>query len=217
MVGCQIFKIYAIWAILVAMILLLIANILGISLFLFILWKKLRDDYLSQQIFSTGFFIATLIMVLKITYYLLNYPDNIFIIILILAISAIVAIRRFRFNTLEFTDSLVISFLSWHAISQLAYILKLDLQAALELLASCILIFVFLFLQPRYKSFNFYKSGKIGFCGMAVISLYFLYRTAIAMISDDMLFFSKFVDLSIALTVFLVSTLTTINLSAKKV
>jgi hypothetical protein len=52
-----------------------------------------------------------------------------------------------------------------------------------------VLIFVGYWLDFNYKSFVWYKSGKLGFAGISLLIILFLVRTLVAIIGIDMVSF----------------------------
>jgi hypothetical protein len=56
------------------------------------------------------------------------------------------------------------------------------------------LMLIFWFLDGHYKSFSWYKSGRVGFSGLTVLGLMFLVRTAVVILGVSMLSFSGKID-----------------------
>jgi hypothetical protein len=55
---------------------------------------------------------------------------------------------------------------------------------------SVIILIVFYMLKSRYKSFRWYKSGKVGFAGLATMGMFFTIRSFLAFIGNTMLVFT---------------------------
>src|SRR3989344_7588111 len=60
-------------------------------------------------------------------------------------------------------------------------------------LTTLVMIFVYYYFDQHYKNFSWYKSGKLGFSGLAVLTLIFITRALLAIFTDGVLsFVSKY-------------------------
>lgn len=183
-------------------------NVFAALIFLFIFWKKLKEDYASEIIFST----STFILVGILTGFLLSskfFPVWFFWSEFLGAGSGLLyGIWRFKIRPYEAVEGCVISLFPW-----LAYLFVKDsvvnssiisFAAFLVILA---LIFTYFFLDMRYKSFAWYKSGRAGFSGLATLGLFFLTRSTLAIFFHDVLSFTgkyeAYISGSFAFLVFL--------------
>jgi hypothetical protein len=169
----------------------LAATILGILIFLFLFWKRLKEDYAGEIIFKS----ATYILVGISTGWVLDsilwkkekkkFPRKI---LLLLGLSF--SILRFRLKFYETLEALVISSFPLMALFFLIDSgLNSSLSSFLAFTSILILLFLAYYLDMHYKSYTWYKSGKIGFAGLAVSVIFFLMRTAIAMMKVPVLSF----------------------------
>ena len=165
-------------------------NILGLFIFLFVFWRKLKEDYVSEIIFSASVFIllgllAGFIISLKF------FPSFIFWsefigILLGLALSVL----RLKLRVYETLEAAVISFLPWFGI----YFLhdSVDNSSLISFIAFGVvlaLILAYYFFDLKYKNFSWYRSGRVGFSGLATLGLFFLVRSAVAIFTDNVLSF----------------------------
>lgn len=168
----------------------MVVSVIGIFLFFFIFWKRLREDYVANQIFSTAFFV---IFGIGITYTAARFYffDWWFWALFAGALGgAVLGIFKYRMRIYEVIESAVIGLLPWLSLSLLAgaFINK----SVFSYLASAlivILILLFLLIDTHYKTFTWYKSGKAGFSGLIVLSLLFLIRSGVAIAFPDMISF----------------------------
>lgn len=59
-----------------------------------------------------------------------------------------------------------------------------------EWVYSAIALACYYYLRGRYKSFMWYKSGKVGFAGLVTLGLFFLVRSILALSGSNMLVFT---------------------------
>jgi hypothetical protein len=154
---------------------------LGGYFFLFGFWKRLKEDYFENQIFATGFYIFTFSLLANIVaYYFL--PGYWFWFTLIGSLCGIViGTVRFNLRFFEVVEAFVMaSFLP--AIMFLLYdgISKKHPDSFFAVSVVALFIGLYYFLSTRYKSFSWYKSGRVGFTGLAVLGTFFLVRGVVA-------------------------------------
>lgn len=158
-----------------------IIQIFAILIFLFFFWRKLKDDYIQDQIFSTAFYVILIsIFFILLSKFLL--PKWWFWFgFLGFLIGLMIGISRFKLRIYETFDAAIFSFLP----SAFAYSLYESTRSSdWYLLAHSVLFLVifllYLFFNRNYKKFSWYKSGRVGFAGLAAGGVYFLVRAAIA-------------------------------------
>jgi len=167
-----------------------LVNLVGILLFLFLFWKRLKEDYSSNIIFGLSFFVLLGVFFGYLTsrYF---FPHWFF---WFEAFGAFLGISYgiIKFNTrfFETYEALFISFMPWITLFYLAELIKKPswVIAAVTLL-NFGLILLFDFVSTRYKNFAWYKSGKIGLAGLLTSGVFFLTRAAIALIFPSMVSF----------------------------
>jgi hypothetical protein len=191
-------------------------TVITVLLALFNFWKKLKEDYTQNQIFTTGFYILLGIGVSNII--AVNFlPMWWFWLCLGGGISGL-AIGKFRFSLriLEALDAFVVaglfllsgSFLtSWYFGENSLFLIGFTI---------CILLIgLYKYLDGHYKRFTWYKSGRVGFSGLAVSGVFFLLRSLIALGSPNMLSFVGSSDIFLSGILAFVSFFALFNLSRK--
>ncbi len=157
-------------------------------MYLFIFWKKLKEDFYSEVIFRIGFNILIglaigILFALKFAkpYFLwAGFTGG----MLGLAFTLI----KFKFKFYEVLEAFIIAILPW-----LGFVYLFDsvrhssFSSFLGFLAILILILVSYFIGAHYKNFNWYKSGKMGFTGLAILIIMFFARSVLALLSVSML------------------------------
>jgi hypothetical protein len=165
-------------------------NVLGIFIFLFVFWKRLREDYSSEIIFKT----ASYILVGVLAGFLLSLkfiPVAFFWFTFLGALLGLgFAIWRLKIRFYETFEALIISSFPW-----LSFIFLLDsvtnssLISFLAFVATLIFVFISYYLDTHYKTFTWYRSGKIGFAGLLTLSIFFIARSVLAIFTVNMLSF----------------------------
>ena len=163
-------------------------------LFLFVFWRRLKDDYSSEIIFQ----IATWILIglsLGLTVARLFYPSWFFWFSLLgCLIGMFMAVIKFKLRFFETLEAVIMAGMPF--VSLLFFkdsVTNYSLNSFLAFVVSLILIFLAYWFDLRYKTFTWYKSGRIGFAGLAVSILFFISRTVIAILGITMIsFVNKF-------------------------
>ena len=155
----------------------ILVNLLGIFVFLFIFWRKLKEDYTSGIIFTTAFYMLSLMAVGFILSRL--FFSSWWFWAGILGISVGFAISLIKFN-LRFYETLEATFAAlspWLALVFLADSVKnTSLISFLAFFVVLLLITFYYFLDSQYKNFHWYKSGRVGISGVITLALFFLLR-----------------------------------------
>jgi len=172
------------------MAILIITNFIGVMVFLFLFWRRLREDYVDQVVFSTAFFmlIGLLVGIIVSSNF---YPSAWFWIVLIgVSLGLVVGIFKYKLRPLEMIEASVISLLPWLGIFYFTSFLLT--QKIITLMIGVIIIFLiglFVWLDRNYKGFSWYKSGRIGFSGLIILGVFFLIKAVVAAFIPDMLSF----------------------------
>jgi len=173
---------------------MVIANVFGIFILFFLLWKTLRDDYSYEKIFNLGFlivfgFVLGLISskIFNFSYYLAK--DFSFWIILFGVTSGFIfGILKQKMNFFDSFEGFVVGNLSWVGLIFISdAVSKSSLSSFLAFWMSLICIFLFFFLNTVYKNFTWYKSGRVGFSGIFTALVFFLIRIITTFIFPDMI------------------------------
>ncbi len=158
------------------------AILAGAYLFLFVFWRRLKEDYSGSLILHSGTIFVLLTLLGAVAARILSSflsPSAIFLpsglwfwgacvgFLLAFAISTrklkLKAVESFEAAGIASLYSLLIAFL-------LNYSWQLFLVTAFSLV-------IFNFLERTYRNFHWYKSGRVGFSGLAAIGFFFLLRT----------------------------------------
>lgn len=166
----------------------ILTHMLGVFVFLFIFWKRQKDDFSSDLIFKLGFNILIGISV-GVTLSIWLFPIYSFWLGFIGGILGLfTALFKFRTKFYEVFEAFVISIMPWLALVFLHdSVIHSSLSSFLGFIGILVLIFVFYYLDSHYKNFNWYKSGKIGFTGLAILGIIFIIRFGLAIFGVSML------------------------------
>ncbi len=168
----------------------LLINILGIFIFLFIFWKRQKEDFSSEIIFKLavhilvgiGIAIAVSLYFLKEYWLWFTFVGGI--------AGLLIAIYRLRTKFYEIFEAFVIAVLPWlSGIFLLDSAVHSSLSSFSGFLLILIVIFISYYLDAHYKAFSWYKSGKIGFSGLATLAIIFLIRFGLAIFGISVLSF----------------------------
>jgi hypothetical protein len=159
----------------------ILTSLLGIVLFLFLFWKRLKEDYLGSQIFSTAFYVLVGILagfILSRRFFPLAW---FWAEIVGIALGFSLGVLRYKLRLFEVLEALGMSLLPWLGI----YFLKDSIESTslvsfLAFFGVTCLITLYAFLDSHYKNFTWYSSGKAGFSGLATLGAFFLLRAAFA-------------------------------------
>jgi hypothetical protein len=200
------------------MFLSVLINLISILIFLYILWNKLKEDYSATLIFSSGFTIAITVVIANLLAYRF-FPEYWFWMSFIgVIIAVILSVYKYKLAFYEFIDSVVISLHPWLGLIYLdKFASTLNPKILLLVFQVLISAILYLFSEKHYKSFSWYRSGRVGFAGFAVLGIFFILRSAIALTFDDMLSLIGSKDAIISGAVSFIAFLAIFNLSKSKV
>lgn len=165
-------------------------NISGLLIFLFLFWRKLKDDYVSEIIFSAASFILLGLLIgffvaLRFFPIWLFWSEFVGIII-----GLTFAILKFNLRTYETLEAVVVSLLPWFGIFFLRdSVVNSSLISFIAFGVVLALVLIYYFFDLKYKNFTWYRSGRIGFSGLATLGLFFLVRSAVAIFTPSVLSF----------------------------
>lgn len=153
---------------------------LGVLSFSFILWKRLREDYPYEPVFS-----ATLILLgigLLAAGFLGAAGDLSFWVgTLLVSAAGFYTIKKLGFKFFEFVDAVVPAFFLLSFFVGLASAVK-SLTNPVSLAQAAVPLFslvTYNFFFARYRRFSWYPSGKVGFAGLSSLGVYFTARGAV--------------------------------------
>ena len=158
----------------------LFLNLVGLIVFLFLFWRKLKEDYSREIIFASAFWtvlgLASGSMVGG-----RYFPGWVF---WFEAFGAFLGFSLGVFKySLRFFEAFEAAFFAL-----LPWLVFLNLIRNLILAGFAVaLIGLYLYLNRSYKSFTWYKSGRIGLAGLLVAGAFFLARMILAIFAPHML------------------------------
>ena len=181
-------------------------TILGIIIFLFIFWKRLKEDYSSEIIFKSATYILVGIGVgcaiasnfFPLWFFWASFFGGL--------VGFSFAILRFRVKFYETLEAFIIASLPWLGLIFLIdSVTRGSLNSFLAFAFMLILLFASYYFDTHYKRFSWYKSGRIGFAGLAVAIVFFLARSAIAITKVPVLSFVGLSEIVVSGVVVVVS------------
>lgn len=195
---------------------MIIANILGIFVLMFLLWYKLKDDYHYEKIFDLAFFVIFGIFVSSV---LLNFIPSIYlfwIFTFCILIFFLLGVYRLKMKFYESLDGLIIATLPYLGLFFLVSAIKnFSLFDFIGFWIVTLFVFLYFFLESNYRKFNWYKSGRVGFSGLMVGGLLFLVRGLISLYFPQVPTIIGGIDLYLSATFSFLFFLLLFNLSRK--
>lgn len=167
--------------------------IFGAIFYMFIFWRRLKEDYESHHIFFTSIisFAFAIIAALATNYFLapritptiILYSPGLWFwgAFIGTLLAGLFSIKKFKLKAIETLEAATPGFL---------FTLSLIFLIHQEYITTGVLLFhiiIFFLLSARYKKFIWYKSGKIGFAGLITLGSFFLIRAAVAVRFPTML------------------------------
>lgn len=189
-------------------------SLFAVLTFLFIFWKRLKEDYLQNQIFTSGFCILLGIAIANII------SDNFlpkwwfWLSLVGISLGTIAGIYKYNFRIFETVEAVILSSLFlyfWFFVyNWLSFLDSKYLGASAVVFGTIMLFLVF---DKRYKHFTWYRSGRVGFSGMATAGVFFITRSLVALIMSDMVSFVGKIDAIISALLAFTAFLILFNLS----
>jgi len=196
---------------------ILVTNIIGFFVFLFVFWKRLKEDYISNQVFSTAFSVVLAIILFNILARIFFPAWWFWASFLGISAGLTAGVLRFKLRILETVQALLIALLPWLSLNFLAHAIgSSSLKSFLASATVALLIGFYLLMEVHYKKFTWYKSGKVGFSGLATAGLFFLIRAAVAVFINDVISFSGKSEPYLSATVAFVFFLALFNLARRR-
>ncbi len=170
---------------------MVIANIFGILIFLFLFWRTLKDDYHFEKIFNLGFLtiLSVLLSLLLNSFFPLNYWF--WIVLISASITMLISAKRTRMKLFEIIEAFSISALPWLSFYFLEdSIKKSSLSSFLAFWTTLICIFIYFLIKSYYRSFTWYKSGRVGISGILTLLIFFLFRVVTSLFFPQVISFA---------------------------
>ena len=193
---------------------MVIANILGIFILFYFLWSKLKEDYQYERIFNLAFTTLLGFGIGAITsrYILQNYWF--WLDLLGILLGFIVGIKRQKIKFFESFEGLVIGLLPWTSLIFLSDSIKnFSLSSFLAFWVTLICVVIFFFIASHYRSFTWYKSGRVGFAGTLTALLFFIFRLIATIFFKNVISLAGKLDIYISASVVLILFLLLYSLS----
>lgn len=186
----------------------------AVILYLFLYWRRLKEDYPQQSIFSTAFFMLIGIVIFSIISAYFRESWWFWFAVAGALIGFLLAVLKFG---LKITENLDASFLALNTLAVASYFylgsINGNFSAYLLVLLHLVLYLLFWVFDENYKKFRWYRSGKIGFAGFMTLGIYFLSRSLIALYYPDMISFVGEIDAIVSGVLAFISFLGLYNLS----
>ena len=195
---------------------MVIANILGIFILIFLFWLRLKDDYHYEKIFNLVSFVLAGILIGFIS---LKFVPSVYwfwIYLIAIILSFTVGIIKLKIRFFESLDSLVISLLPYFGLYLLSQSIKnYSLSSFIGFWIVTVFVFLYFFVDANYRKFTWYKSGRVGFSGLLVAGLFFIARSVLSVFFVDGPTIIGQLDIYISATFSFVSFLLLFNLAKK--
>lgn len=174
------------------MIINLGVGLTGAVVFLFIFWKRLKEDYSAEIVFRVAFNI----LVGVAFGYLISFKffqEGFLWFEFVGALAGLgMACYRFKVRFYETLESMVIGLLPWMSFIFLKNsVVQSSFVSFSAFLIILVLIFLSHFFDQHYRNFSWYRSGKIGFSGLAVLVSIFIIRLGVAMVGVPVISFLR--------------------------
>jgi len=168
----------------------IILNFAAIFIFLFIFWKRLKEDYSSEIIFKTSLFIFTGIGIGLFLSFKLAQNWIFWITFAWGLIGMVFALLKLKIRFYETIEAFLLAILPWLSILYLIDSTNnSSLISFLIFIEILLLIFGSYFFDTHYRNFKWYKSGKIGFAGLVTAGIFFVIRFILAILGIPVLSF----------------------------
>jgi len=184
--------------------------------FLFLIWRKLKEDYIQGQIFGAGFsFLIGASVSLIATIFILQ--EHWYIICILTSFIFLFAyVFKFKMNYFEVIEAFVPSFIVFNIfILVMKYLILRDLKLAALFFVNVLCLIAYYISKKYYKSFRWYPSGRIGFSGLSTISLFFILYSIVAVLPFHMISFLSKIGVFVSFAISILSTVLIIRISRK--
>lgn len=172
------------------MIVNILVSLVGILIFLFVFWRRLKEDYSSEIIFSSAF-----LMILGVIFGVLvtsvTLPSWWFWgAVLGMSLGVAVSALKIKLRFYETLEACVLASLPWVILIFLTHsIVESSLFSLLFSVLTASLFLLFYYLNENYKDFTWYKSGRVGISGLFVLGVFFIIRALVSTFSPFVLSF----------------------------
>ena len=171
---------------------------------LFIFWKKLREDYVTSQIFGFGFLVYFAFILAVALVGMVSFEFRKWLLLIFPVTAGVVYGVKYKMRFNEIFNSAS----TWVYLASIYYYLLMlfkhnNFFNLISVTISILAIGLFYFLETKYKNIVWYKSGKIGFSGSIILVLFFLVNFIGGITNSNLVFFSGRINAIISLGVVL--------------
>lgn len=194
----------------------ILIGILGLLLFLFVFWKRLKDDYSSDIIFQSAFSIFIGLSLGLVASRLLAEKWFFWMALGGSAAGMLLMINKFKLRFFETLEAFLLASLPLTALMFFADSVKnVSSTSFFAFIAVLVISFFAYWVDVHYKGFSWYKSGRIGFTGLSLAAVFFLTRTVVAILGFDVVSFVGIYERYVSGAFFIISLGTLIRLANK--
>ena len=187
-----------------------------ILIFQFIFWKRLKDDYKANEIFSTSFFILSGIGLGGLLSRLFFSLWWFWFSVVGVAIGLALGIYKYKMKFYESLQASIIGLLPWLVFIFLNHSVgNKSLSSFIAFIVTIIFIGCFYAVEENYKNFSWYLSGRIGLSGLFTGGLFFLTRAIVAVFVPFVLSFVGKFEIIVSGVMAIIFILLAVNLSGK--
>ena len=194
----------------------ILIGILGLLLFLFVFWKRLKDDYSSDIIFQSAFSIFIGLSLGLVASRLLAEKWFFWMALGGSAAGMLLMINKFKLRFFETLEAFLLASLPLTTLMFFADSVKnVSSTSFFAFIAVLVISFFAYWVDVHYKGFSWYKSGRIGFTGLSLAAVFFLTRTVVAILGFDVVSFVGIYERYVSGAFFIISLGTLIRLANK--
>lgn len=190
----------------------------GVLLYLFFFWKRLKDDYPQNHIFTTAF--CGLILV-SCGYSFSKYfiGQYVFWFSFLGAVFGYsISVLKYKMKIYEVLEAAVLALISLYAFILVAeLIVTKDVLYLFSFVVMVLLVILFHLFDKVYKGLSWYKSGRIGFSGLMISGIFFTIYTLVAVTLSGVISFVGSNDALVSALLALLSFLLVFSLARKKI
>jgi hypothetical protein len=158
-----------------------VANLTGAFVFLYLFWKKLKEDYAGDMIFTTSVYILIGLLLGFAASRFLEPSWWFWLVVFGVGLGTGAGIYRFHLRVFELTEALAFSLLPWMGLVFISDSIASSSLASFIGFAACgLLLALFIYLDRHYKNFSWYTSGRVGVSGLMVLAIFFSIRALVA-------------------------------------
>ena len=170
------------------MLINLVANIVGALIFLFVLWKRLKEDYSAEIIYATGFYMLSGLVLGLVASFYISPGWWFWFSFLGLSLGFVFPVLKFKLRFYETLEASTVGLILWLLVMFLWHaVVYANVTSLLGGLVLAAILLLFFFMDRKYKGFSWYTSGRVGFSGMTTLGVFFLTRALFASYSVSVL------------------------------